>query len=108
MAPHSRLRGRRPAKPGLSRPDDRSSPIADLEFGEDARDVVADGVRTEHELLGDVGVAVAVGDHLEYLPLPVGELGELGCGKALAGGGEVVQQARGDRWAEDGLALAYG
>jgi hypothetical protein len=52
---------------GLSEPSGPSDEarllaIGDLEFGEDAGDVVADGLLAEEELCGDLGVAESLGE----------------------------------------------
>ena len=82
--------------------------IGDLELGEDAGDVVADGLLAEEEACGDLGVAPSLGEQLEYFELAFGELRE---GVAGVGGwrcGEVALQPGCDAWAENCLAVGDG
>jgi hypothetical protein len=47
--------------------------VGDLQLGEDVRDIVAHGLGTQVELLGDGGIGVASSDQVQYLSLAVGE-----------------------------------
>jgi hypothetical protein len=47
--------------------------VLEVELGEDAGDVVGDGVRAERERARDLLVAVATGKAGEDLELPIGE-----------------------------------
>ena len=48
--------------------------LADAELGEDARDVLLDGVRGDHQRLGDAAVRAPLGHQLEHLALARREL----------------------------------
>src|SRR3990172_10191340 len=92
----------------LARPYDGLGPVGDLELAEDVRDMVAHGLRREHQALRDGQVVQATCDQLEDLPLALGELGEGLRGEARAGGGEEGHQPPCDRGPEDGLAAGHG
>ena len=77
--------------------------IAYVEFAEDDGNVVPYGVRAQHELPADIGLPVAVGDDLQYVPLSVGQVGKFPRGLALTGEAKLVEHVRRGRWAEDRL-----
>src|SRR6266567_4550315 len=64
------------AESGVAGSDDGLGAVGDLEFGEDVRDVVADGFRAEVQPAGDIGVAAALSEQRQYFPFPLGQLGE--------------------------------
>src|SRR5690606_27799129 len=53
--------------------DDRLDAIAQVELGEDARDIGLDGLLADHQGLGDLAVGQAVGDEAQHLQLPRGQ-----------------------------------
>src|SRR5205085_187622 len=57
-----------------TRLDDRRAAAARAQLAHDRRDVVVDGADRDHELLGDVAVADALGYELENLALPAGQV----------------------------------
>lgn len=54
--------GQSRSKAGLPGAEHGLGAVNDLQFAEDIGDVVADGFWAEDELLGDIGVAVSLGD----------------------------------------------
>jgi hypothetical protein len=48
--------------PGLAGSDDGLGPVGDLQFGEDVRDVVTDGLGTQVEVGGNLRVAQSTGN----------------------------------------------
>lgn len=54
--------------------DDGLGAVGNLKLAEDAGNVVADGLRTEVEAVGDLGVGVTGGDQVENLSFTVGEV----------------------------------
>src|SRR5512132_2924103 len=64
------------AEAGLPGTDDCLGAVGDVQFGEDVGDVVAYRLGTDDEAAGDVAVVSALGDQVQHLPLPLGQLGE--------------------------------
>jgi hypothetical protein len=64
------------AESGVAGSDDGLGAVGDLEFGEDVRDVVADGFRAEVQPAGDVGVAAALGEQRQHFAVAFGQYGE--------------------------------
>jgi hypothetical protein len=76
-------RGRgRVAEAGVASADDRFGPAGDLEFGEDGRGVVADGLDREAQSGRDAGVGQICGEQAEHLPFASGQLGKCRFGGA--------------------------
>ena len=86
-------------------PDDGVDPAGDLEFAEDDGDIVADGLLAEVEAAGNGGVGVALGQQLEDVPLPFGQLRKGRCRGPGCGGPELLQHLGGDGGADDDLAV---
>src|SRR6516225_4522845 len=59
--------------PGL---DDGLGPVGDLQLGQDVGHVVADGLVTERQTGCDRGVGAALGEQIEHLAFPAGQLRE--------------------------------
>ena len=51
------------------------APILDAELAEDVGDMELDGARADVQLLGDLGIRVALTEKVEHLPLARGEIG---------------------------------
>src|SRR2546426_417319 len=66
----------RSAQAGFAGSDHGLGAVGDLQLAADVRDVVADRLQTQHQLLGDVLVGAAVGDQSQDLGLALGELGK--------------------------------
>jgi hypothetical protein len=82
--------------------------VGDLEFGEDGRDVVADGFLAQEDFGGYRRVALVLCEELEDLEFPVGELREREAGVSGGWRGEEVLEPVGDPWAEYGFAVGDG
>src|SRR5580704_19378033 len=61
---------------GAAGPDNRMRPVSDLEFGENAGDVVTDCLGADEQLPCDLAVRLAGGHEVENLAFPRGKLGE--------------------------------
>src|SRR5262249_61107388 len=60
----------------LASADDGLGAVGHLQLADDIGHVVAHGLRAEHQSVGDLAVARALGDEIEYLALAVAELWE--------------------------------
>jgi hypothetical protein len=56
----------------VARPHNRLSAVGDLELAEDVRDMILHCLQAKGETMGDGGVAFALRDQVEDLPLPLG------------------------------------
>src|SRR5215469_17861654 len=83
-------------------------PVGYLQFAEDVRDVVANGVRAQNELVGDIRIALALRDQVEDLALALGQLGKRVRHSGRLGCSEEVDETDCDGGAENGLATANG
>src|SRR5687768_4838117 len=73
------------AEADLARAHDRLRARARIELAENARDVVAYGLRADRESPGDVVVAEAACDELEHLALAFGQVVEPGARRRMRG-----------------------
>src|SRR5215469_15641049 len=83
-------------------------PVGYLQFAEDVRDVVANGVRAQNELVGDIRIALALRDQVEDFALALRQLGKRVRHSSRLGCGKEVNEPDGDGWAENGLTTANG
>src|SRR4030095_9956872 len=61
------------AEAGLAGAGECPRAVVDVQLGEDVGDVVAYRLGADDEAAGDVAVVSALGDQVQYLPLPLGQ-----------------------------------
>src|SRR5215469_6548692 len=83
-------------------------PVGYLQFAEDVRDVVANGVRAQNELVGDIRIALALSNQVEDLALALRQLRKRVLHRSRLRCGEEVNEPDCDGWAENGLTTANG
>src|SRR5829696_6389420 len=96
------------AQPPFAGPDDRMSPVSNLQLGEDVGDMVAYGPRADKQTCGDLGVGVALGYEVEDLDLARGEFGESLLQRYRFWRGEKIHQAIRDLRSEVGFSSRHG
>src|SRR5881227_3133304 len=88
-------------EPGPDRPARYIHAVAQAELAEHAALVALDGLRADHERVGDLARAVALGHELRHLALAGGQRGVTG-----AGARRLRQPAAGERGAAGGDEIA--
>src|SRR4051794_32314686 len=93
------LEGARAVAEGFLGDDGGLDPVADLKLLQDVGHVMLDCLLGQGELLADLLVALALGDALQNLALPLGQLGHRAARAAapLTLSGHLDDQARGQR-----------
>src|SRR5947209_322586 len=85
----------------------RLGAINNLQLAEDVGHMVADGLRAEHQILSNLGIAFAHSDQSQDFPLAFRQVREGGLRQDGLHIGKILHQPLSDGWAKDGLSMSH-